>query len=84
MGVRGQSPLKLMLFRGQNRDKSPYRVCISLLKLATEKLTLKLLMHKNSIFSHISPSFIGVGALCPHPHRSMKAYISTKEEIMMT
>ena len=39
---------------------------------------------KNSIFSHISPSFIGVGAPFPHPHRSMKAYISTKEEIMMT
>ena len=38
-------------------------------------------MHKNSIFFYISPSFIGAGAPAP-PHRSMKAYIGTKEEIM--
>ena len=51
-----------------------YRVCISLLNLTTEKLILILLMHKNNIFSPISPLFIGAGAPCPHPHRSMKAY----------
>ena len=41
-------------------------------------------MHKNNILSYTSPSFIGAGAPCPPPHRSMKAYIGTKEEIMMT
>ena len=40
----------------------------------TEKLILKLLMHKNNIFAHISLSFIGAGDPCPHPHRSVKAY----------
>ena len=39
---------------------------------------------KTAYFSYISPSFIGAGAPCPHPHRSMKAYIGTKEEIMTT
>ena len=69
MGVWGKSPLKLTLFRGLNHDKSPYRVCICLLNLTTEKLILKLLMHKNNIFSHISPSFIGAGAPGSHPNR---------------
>ena len=45
---------------------------------------LKLLMHKNNIFSHISPSFIGAQAPFPHLHRSMNAYISTNNEIMTT
>ena len=36
------------------------------------------------IFPHSFPSFIGAGAPLPHPHRSMKAYVSTKEEIMTT
>ena len=39
-------------------------------KFDDRKAKLKLLMHKNNIFSHISPSFIGVGVPCSHPHRS--------------
>ena len=43
-------------------------------KLDDRKPDFKTFDAKNSIFSHISPSFIGAGAPCPHPHRSMKAY----------
>ena len=51
-------------------------------KLDNKKAKFITLMHKNSILSYISPSFIGAGAPCPHP--SMKAYSDTKEEIMTT
>ena len=63
------------------------RVCISLFNLTAEKLILKLLMHKNNIFWHIYPSLgwlLAAVTLPLHLHRSVKAYISTKEEIMMT
>ena len=76
-GVQGAEPLGGGLganpheadafFCGLNRDKSPYRVRISLSNLTTKKLILKVLMHKTNIFSYISPSFIGAGAPCPHP-----------------
>ena len=82
-GSRGQSPLVgLTLFGGKNRDKSPYRVCISLLYLTTERLILKFLMHKNNIRTHISPSFIGAEAPCPYPYRSMKAYIRDYDDLV--
>ena len=44
-----------------------YRVFISVLNLTTEKLSLYLLIHKNSIFFYISPSFIGARAPYPPP-----------------
>ena len=83
-GVGGEAPWSLSFLGAIIVITALTEYVFLFLKLATEKLTLKLLMHENSLFSHISPSFIEAGASCPHPHRSMKAYISTKEEIMTT
>ena len=38
-------------------------------------------MHKNNIFSHISPSFIGAGAPCPTPIGQWKPKARKKERI---
>ena len=88
-GGRGQSPLKLTLgakiLGAKIVIKALTEYVISWLNFTTEKQILKLMINiiKTTYFLKFPFVYWG-GSPFPHLHRSMKAYISTKEETTAT